>query len=127
MSTANKTEAAKPIPVQIVPVEPAQVEIRTTAVTFNTSAAPQNILGISTKRVNAVINIIGVNPGTNSCYLCTSYADAQSLVLAQAAGSGQTAGSILINGTFELRGTGEFFIVSPQGTCQVGIIAEYEA
>lgn len=123
MPTVDAEAAAKPVKVQIVPVETAPVERRTNMGTFTPGLVPQMIAGLSNKRIQLIINVVTAFTGnTGLAFLCKDYASAQ-----DAAKGNNNSGSILGPGTFTAVGTGEFWIVSTGVTNDlVGAIAEYE-
>jgi len=121
MSTVNAEEAVKPIQVQIVATETAQRERRTTVISYVPPVAgtgqPVCILPLSNKRIHAIISVTGVG----TAYICTSQAQALNVTTIY------NAGAIVGPGTFELVGTGEFWLVSSAAGVIVGVIAEYES
>jgi hypothetical protein len=114
--------AAKPIKVQIVPTETAPVERRSTTTSF-VPGAPQQILPLSNKRIQAVISVVAIATGnTGNAFLCKDAASAKDVL-----SGNNNSGSILGAGTFTVVGTGEWWLASTGATnLLVGVVAEYE-
>lgn len=123
MPTVDAETASKPVKVQIVQEEKAPVERRTNMATFIPGAVPQNILGLSNKRIQAIINVVPIATGnTGQAFLLKDYAAGQ-----QVASGYEGTGSILGPGTFTVVGTGEFWLAATGLTnYAVGVVAEYE-
>jgi hypothetical protein len=121
MSTHTAEDAAKPIPVQIIEVEKAQKERRSIPMTYVPpvvgASSPVCILPLSNKRIHAIVSVTGVGVAN----LCTSQAQALQVTATY------NAGAIIGPGTFELVGTGEFWLIASATGVLVSVIAEYES
>jgi hypothetical protein len=120
MSTTDPENAMKPIPVQIVEVRKAPSHRPGLANTFNPSVntAPQMILPFSTRRVRAVISLVGVGV----VYFGTSQSQVQQGVGTIGAGTPVQSPAV-----FELQSTCEWWIFNGSGTALVGVLSEVEA
>lgn len=125
MTTLDADQAAKPIKVQVVPVEQAPVERRSNPATFVPSTVPAPILPLSNKRIHAVVSVAQVNTGqTGIVYLCKDQAAALNVAAGNYVGG---AAAAVGPGTFELVGTGEWWLVSTgPSNYLVGVIGEYD-
>jgi hypothetical protein len=121
MSTLTPEDAAKPIAVQIIEVEKAQKERRSIPMTYTPPIAgvapPVCILPLSNKRIHAIISVTGVGVAN----LCTSQAQASQVTTTY------NAGAVIGPGSFELVGTGEFWLITAASGVLVSVVAEYDS
>lgn len=123
MATHDAVDAQKPIKVVVVnDTQTAPVERRSIPVSFTPSVNPVCILPLSNKRIHAVISVVPVSTGnTGLAFLVNNQSGAQNV------SATYNAGAILGPGTFDVVGTGDWWLVSNGPTNYVvGVIGEYE-
>lgn len=111
----TETEDSPPVRVRIVETEQAPVERSTIPVSFAVNQIPVMVAPLSNKRVKCILSVTGAN-----VFLCTSQSQALNV------STTYNAGAALVQGVYELNGTGELWLVASQGTTVVGVISEYE-
>lgn len=114
--------AVPPVKVTIVNEQRAPVERRTQLSTYVPSTVPTEILPLSNKRIQAIINVVPVSTGnTGQAFITKAQADALQV------SASYNAGSIVGPGSFTIVGTGQLWLVASGATNYVvGVIAEYE-
>jgi hypothetical protein len=123
MVTHDAVDAEKPIKVVVVnDVQSAPVERRSTLVTFVPNTTPVCILPYSNKRIHAVISVVPIATGnTGQAFLTKDQSGALNV------SSTYNAGAMVGPGSFDVVGTGEWWLVSNGVTdYTVSVIAEYE-
>ncbi len=112
----TQTDESPPIKVQVVETEQAPVERSTVPASFAVAQNPVMVAPLSNKRTKCVLSVTGSN-----VFLCTSQSQALNV------STTYNAGAALVQGVYELNGTGELWLVASQGTTVVGVISEYES
>lgn len=111
----TQTDESPPIRVKVVQEEQAPVERSTIPASYAVGQTPVLIAPYSNRRIKCILSVTGAN-----VFICTSQAQAQNVTTTY------NAGAALVQGVYELIGTGEFWLVASQGTTVVGVISEYE-